>query len=195
MRIIHSAVALCCTVLLAACFPPMTAHPVGGANALPDPSYVGTWNAKMAQADPGKQDAVFVFRMKGGKLTVLITDPKEKHHDDDIGAELTGAMVGGNRFLNARLVATNNHQDDSGQPPGTFPVLCKFTDARHASLYLMNDDATKAAIKAGKIKGHVEPGQFGDATITADVGALNAFMSSPAGLALFTEKIADISKK
>jgi len=173
----------------------MTTQPVGGLNARIDRSFLGTWNAKMAQADPGQQDAVFYFRMKRGKLTVLITQPKAKNHDDDVGAELTAATVGGNRFFNARLVATNNHQDDSGQPPGTIPVLRKFDDRRHVTFYLMDEDATKAAIKAGKIKGVVEPGQFGDATITADAGTLNAFMSSPAGLALFTEKLATLARQ
>jgi hypothetical protein len=61
-------------------------------------------------------------------------------------------------------------------------------------LYQMNEDATKAAIKAGKIKGDVGQGQFGDAVITADQAALDAFIASPQGAALFSEKFATLTK-
>jgi hypothetical protein len=194
MKITEAAVALCCTLLLAACFPPMTTHPVGGASAGPELRLLGDWNAKMAQADPGKQDANFFFRMKGGRMHVLITQPGAMNHEDDMAAIVTAATVRGNVFLNAQLIAANKHQDMDSQPPGTIALLCKFDDARHVTLYLMDEDATKAAIRAGKIEGHVEPGQFGDATITARPGVLNAFVSSREGLALFSEKVATLTR-
>jgi hypothetical protein len=58
----------------------------------------------------------------------------------------------------------------------------------------MNEDKTKAAIQAGKIRGEVEPGQFGDAIITANQRALDSFIGSDEGVALFSEKFATLSR-
>jgi hypothetical protein len=61
-------------------------------------------------------------------------------------------------------------------------------------LYLMDEDATKAAIQSHAISGTVESGQFGDATITAAPKDLDAFMASKKGLSLFGEHFATLTK-
>lgn len=196
MNRIRSAVALCCTLLLAACFPPVTVHPVGTPTAQPDDALVGLWKATMTEGDKDDNQAYFHFVRKGdGTLTVVIVSAKTKGDGDLMGARVTTTRIGGNRFLNARLLPMDREDKDAEeQPPGTVPLLYKLDGSRHLTLYMMNEDKTKAAIKAGKIEGHVESGQLGDATITADEPALDAFMGSAAGLALFTDKFATMTK-
>lgn len=195
-NIIRIAAALCCTLLLAACFPPVTEHPVGKATAKPDDDLVGLWKATMNEGDSGDNQAYFHFVRKGdGTLTVVIVSAKTKGDGDMMGARVTATRIGDNRFLNATLLPMDREDKDAEeQPPGTIPVLYKFDGSRHLTLYLMNEDATKAAIKAGKINGKVEPGQFGDATITADQPELDAFMGSTAGLTLFSDKFATMTR-
>ena len=56
-------------------------------------------------------------------------------------------------------------------------------------LYLVDEDAAKAAVTAGKIAGKIEGGNFGDVMLTASPAALDAFFSSDAGRALFTKPL------
>ena len=74
------------------------------------------------------------------------------------------------------------------------PMLYRFDGPRRLTLFFMDEDATKAAIQSGAIKGTVEPGQFGDATITADPKSLDAFMATKKATALFGAKFATLTK-
>jgi hypothetical protein len=195
MKIIPAAVALCCTVLLAACFPPVTAHPLGGSAARSDASLAGLWKARMTEASDENNKAYFHFvPKKDGTMLVLIVSASKTDDGDVMGAMTTSAMLGSNRYLNAKLVSFEGKEaeEDEG-PDGTIPVMVK-RNGRHMTLYLMNEDTTKAAIKAGRIKGEIEPGSMGDARITADQPALDQFMASPEGAGLFTEKFAELTK-
>ncbi len=194
-KIIPVAVALCCTLLLSACFPPVTSHPVGGAAAKPDVWLYGLWKAKMTGGDSENNKAYFHFVPKNSETTlVLIISAGKKPDADVMGATVTAARIGNSHFLNAKLVSLEGKEDDAdGQPPGTIPVLYRGS-GRHITLYLMDEKATKDAINSGKIAGTVESGQYGDATITADQATLDKFIASPAGLALFTDKFAELTR-
>jgi hypothetical protein len=190
MKLVRFAVALCCTVVLAACFPPVTKNPIGSLQLGADRTLAGTWNAKMEDADNGDNQATFQFTRRGNTLVVLITSKKKD--EDSLKAIVTTTKIGANRFMNAKLVSMGKDEDDEA-PPGTVPLLYRLEGAS-VVLYLMNEDKTKAAIQAGKIKGSVEPGQFGDAIITANQRALDAFIASDEGVALFSEKFATLSR-
>jgi len=194
MRIISTAVAVCCTLLLAACFPPVTAKPVGTDQA--DPSLRGLWRATMAHGDPGQDKAYFHFvPQSDGSMLVIIVSAAKKGDGDVMGATVRTATLGSSRVMNAMLVSFDIKKsgDDEEQPPGTIPVLYR-TSGKHLTLYLMDEKATKAAIAAGKVKGTVGSGDYGDATITADQPELDRFLSSPGGLALFSDKFAELTK-
>jgi len=194
MRIIPAAVALCCTLLLAACFPPVTKTPIGGSAANPDPALLGLWKGNMANSDSREPVYFHFIRKKDGGMTVLMVSADKKNEDGALAAVANATKVGGNRFLNARLIPLDNAEsaDDDG-PDGTIPVLYRF-EGRRLTLYLMNEDATKDAIKAKKITGTVEPGQFGDATITADQQELDRFVTSGEGQKLFSDKFAVLTR-
>ena len=64
-------------------------------------------------------------------------------------------------------------------------MLYKFGKPHPLTLYLLDEDKVKEAIKAGKIAGTVEPGDSGDVQITADAAALDAFFATPEAAKLF----------
>ncbi len=93
---------------------------------------------------------------------------------DPLVALGTTATLGGHHFLNARLVSGNG-KTEAGEPAGTMPLLYTIDAKGALTLKLMDEKAAKALIKAGKIKGDAGEGDNGDAIITADSKALDAF--------------------
>lgn len=193
IRITGRAAALCCTLALAACFPPVTTHPVGTPEK-PDPALAGLWKATMSQSDPGENQAYFHFVPRtDGTLLVVIVSAHSKD-GDVMAAKTTTTRIGNAHYMNATLLAVDKDKNDTDEmPPGTMPVFYRLDDARHLTLCLMDEDKTKAAINAHKIKGTVGSGAFGDATITADKAELDAFLATPEGRALFNCKDAKLA--
>ena len=185
------------TLLLQACLPPATTHPVGSTVGLRnDPALTGLWRAKMENGDPGERDAYFHFlpRLEGGIAVVLVQAGNKPDADWSV-ASITTATLGANHVINAKLAVSGDRPDaEDTTTPNTMPMLYRFDGPRRLTLFFMNEDATKAAIKSGAIKGTVEPGQFGDATITADPKSLDAFMATKKAAALFGEKFATLTK-
>jgi hypothetical protein len=96
--------------------------------------------------------------------------------------------------MNAELTFSDGHASEGNdQPPGTIPALYRI-EGGHMTLYLMDEDATKAAIRAHAIAGSVGEGQFGDAVITASPKDLDAFLASRKGTALFGERFATLTR-
>jgi hypothetical protein len=178
LNILRSALAAMSLLLLAACFPPTTSHPVGTIAGLKlDPVLNGTW-----KADPANRDERGVFLhflpKLDGTLTVLMVQSGDEPDGDWNLIALTTGKAGANSFMNARLISSNGKADE-GSPSGTIPILYRLDSKGRLLLYLLNEDRTKAAIKAGKINGTVEKGEYGDAVITADPATLDKFLASP----------------
>lgn len=179
---------------LASCFPPTTTHPVGTTAGLAnDPALVGLWRGKMENDED--RDVYFHF-LPGtdGTITVVLVQGGTQPDGDWSVASVTTAAVGNNRIMNARLTFSGDKVDEEDMARNTMPMLYRFEGPNRLVLYLMDEDATKAAIQAHKIVGIVEPGQFGDATITASPKDLDAFMASKRGTALFGERFATLTK-
>lgn len=186
MKIIRLAVATLAVVALAACYPPTTSHPIGTTAGLkPDPLLAGLW--KGGPPEPGERGGYFHFLPQSdGSITAILVQAGDKPDGDWNLITLTTAKAGANRFMNARMLSSNGKPEDDA-PAGTVPVLYRLDSKGRLTLYLMDETATKAAITAGKIKGRIEKGSMGDATITADPAALDAFMASPAARTLFVK--------
>jgi hypothetical protein len=193
VSIVRSALAAMALLLLAACYPPTTTHPVGTTAGLKlDPVLNGTWKADPASRD--ERGAFLHFLPKlDGSLTVLMVQTGDEPDGDWSLIELTNGKAGNNRYMNARLVMSNGKAEDDS-PGGTIPLLYRFDSQGHLMLYMMNEDRTKAAIKAGQITGTIGKGDSGDAVITADPVALDKFMASPAALALFVKPFFTLHK-
>jgi len=184
MRFVHAALAGLIAVALAGCFPPSTSHPVGlTAGLKADPALVGTWKGP---GDDGKIAYAHFLKQEDGSFAVLLVATGDKAEDWTLVTGTT-ATVGGHHFLNARLVSSNG-KPETGEPEGTMPLLYTIDAKGALTMRLMDEKATKALIKAGKIKGDQGQGDTGDAIITADPKALDAFMQTPAALAAFSSK-------
>lgn len=173
--------------LLVACFPPTTIHPIGASTGLKqDPLLVGLWRTTSTKPDdPG---AYFHFLPRhDGTISLVFVSAGNKPDANWISMELTTAKIGPNHFINTLFVSQNGkpNKDSSHE---TIPLLYRFDPKGRMLLFLMDEGATSAAIKAGKLKGMFKRNDYDNAVITADAKALDAFMSTPAGTALFAGK-------
>ncbi len=194
MKAFPAVLALAAALLLSACFPPATVSPVGTTVGLKsDAALIGTWKGT---GDDGKP-AYFHFLKHGDDsidALLVVTGPKA---EDWNYVTLTTAALGGSHFMNARLLLSNGKpdSDNTGAPPhGSVPVLYRIDAKGILTLSMLDEPATKAAIRAGKIAGTVEKGDMGDAVITAPPAVLDKFIASPAGLALFRKPFFTLHK-
>jgi hypothetical protein len=102
---------------------------------------------------------------------------------------LQTTTLGGYRYINARAILADGKPADGREAANSFPILYRMTGDNTLKLYLVDEDAAKAAISSGKIAGNIQGGNFGDVTLTASPAALDAFFSSDAGRALFTKPL------
>lgn len=175
------AVALAATLILSACYPPVTKNPVGvTAGIRPDKALIGLWEG---EGHDHKRSYFHFLPKSDGSIEVIIVEENPVDADVTI-AMVTTATLGANRYMNARLVS-NGVEPETDQPPGTVPVLYRIDAKGTLTLAMMDETATKAAIDAHKIKGTTGKGGTDDAVITADPKALDAFMRSAAAVALF----------
>jgi hypothetical protein len=185
MRRLSATAALATTLVLSACYPPVTSHPVGTTvGAKVDPAVVGVWRA------PGDKEHrptyLHILPRLDGPMAVIMVEGGPQPDGDWNEIAVTTARFGAYGFMNVRLISANGKPVDD-QPGGTIPVLYRFDAKGDLMLCLPDEDATKAAIKAGKIKGTVTDNGKGDATITADGAALDRFLTSRAGQALYNK--------
>jgi hypothetical protein len=186
-----TALALCLGLILSACYPPTTSHPVGTTAGLKvDAALTGTWRGVN---DDGKPSYFHFLAPSDGTLSVIIAESGPKAEDWNY-VTLTTAKLGANRFMNARMEISNGKPESADAPAGTVPVLYRIDAKGVMTLSMMDETAVKAAIRAGKIKGTIEKGEMGDAVITAEPAALDKFLATPAGLALFAKPFFTVKK-
>ena len=189
MTRIKHVIALAATLALAACYPPTTSHPVGTTAGLrPDPLLSGTWTGINAD---GKPFYLHFLQQSDGTLSAVIVESGPKAEDWNV-VTATTATLGANHYMNARLLWTNGKPENA--PAGTVPVLYRLDAKGTLTFALMDENAVKAAIAAGKIKGTVEKGQFGDATITVDAKALDAYFAAPGVTRMFAKPVFIVHK-
>jgi hypothetical protein len=185
--------AIVCGLFLAACYPVTTTNPLGtSAGFSSDPALAGLWRAEMAHA----KDEVVYFHflpMDQAGFKVVIVSGGEKLNGEWSVARVTAANLGTHRFLNAEMVF-NNGKRENDPAHGTVPLLYRFEADGRVSLYLMSEDRAKEAIQSGAVAGAIEPGDFGDVTLTAEPDDLDTFFASEDGVALFAEKFATLTK-
>lgn len=193
MKAFPAALALAATLILSACYPPTTSHPVGGATAAtPDPALLGVWKGQRPVSN-GERGAYFHFLARlDGTITAVMVQTGNEPDGDYAVFTLTTVKLGANHFMNATLLSSDGKPEEGTH--GTVPVLYRIDGKGALTLFMMDEPATKDAIKAGKIKGTVEGGSMGDAVITAEPAALDKFLQSPAGLALFVKPFITLKK-
>ena len=222
MQTIPALLAVAVTLLLTACYPPSTVQPVGKFTR--DPNVSGLWlsvptekgtkasyyhflpqedgsvTVVIVDAKPGKPGGEWSL----GTLTTSVIGPNTfmnarmietngKPAGEWSLATLTTSVIGPNTFMNARMIESNGKPETEG-PHHTFPLLYRLDGQGRMHAYLMDEKATKAFIKAGKIEGTVGEGDDGDAVVTADQATLDKFLSTKEGVALFSREFLVLTK-
>lgn len=193
MKVFRMLAAIYALFLAAACYPVTTTNPVGTSTGFSaDPALAGLWRAEMAHS-AGEIVYFHFLPMQDGSFKVVIVSGGEKLGGEWSVARVSAANMGEHHFLNAELVFSNgNRESDSAR--GTVPLLYRMEADGRVNLYLMSEDAVKAAIQTGAIAGTIEPGDLGDVSVTADPDDLDRFLTSAEGAGLFTEKFATLTK-
>jgi hypothetical protein len=180
---------LAAALMLAACIPVTTKSPVGTtAGFKPDPAIYGMWEGA---PEDGKGEAfIAIIPDSDGEATAIFTDvPVPVKSGDWATYAVQTTALGEYRYINARAILSDGRPAEGREATSSFPILYRMTGDNTLKLYLVDEDAAKAAVTAGKIAGKIEGGNFGDVMLTASPAALDAFFSSDAGRALFTKPL------
>lgn len=172
---------------LAGCLPVASTSPlgttVGGGS---DPRLTGIWKGKLGTS-AGAAYVAFYPGHDGVDKIVVLAPPSADDEGGWIVAEAHVARLGGNTYLDAR------EMDEDGRTPDRvlahIPILYEFGADGLLTLYLVDEGAARLAIGKGAVAGSIQPGEFGDVTITAPPTALDGFFASKAGRALFTKPL------
>jgi hypothetical protein len=188
---------LVATLALAACLPVTSKSPVGStAGFKSDPALFGMWEG--TPEDPANAKGMVFFAIMPtdeGEATVVFVDmPVPVKSGDWANYTVQTAALGPYRYLNARAKFTDGKPADGAEAESTFPLLYRFDSSGRLVLYLLDEDATKEAVKAGKIAGVVGNGTLGDVTLTASPKELDAFFATGKGRALFTKPLIVLRK-
>ena len=192
MKAIRVTLAALAGLALAACYPPTTITPVGTTVGFKsDPMLVGLWRSLPDHDNNRSYYFHFLNGKKGEMFAVLVGDGGEI--SDVAIYKFKVARFGNVGFLNTRGMMDPEHEAPD-QPKGTVPVLYRFEGNSKLKIYMADENATKDAIRAHKIAGTAGAGGTDDAVITSDGAALDKFFRSRAGLALFKEPFATMTR-
>ena len=192
MKFTRFAVLAAAMLFVAACLPVTTKNPVGStAGFKQDPALVGLWRAEPDKNNKDDKTGYIAFlnAEEDGTMTGLMIEPA-KGAGDWGSYRLKPTTLGSNHYLNAWPVMNNDRAAEPDEAKSDFLLLYRFGKDGRLMLYLLDEDATRAAVKAGKIKGKIEPGSSGDVHITAEPKDLDTFFASKQGAALFVKPFA-----
>jgi hypothetical protein len=151
------------------------------------------WEGKPTDTSPSDSDhEAFIAILPGddGNATAVFIDmPMPVKSGDWATYALTTAKLGNYRYMNARGTFADGHPADGPDAQNLFPLYYRIDPDGSLLLYLLDEDATKAAVKAGKIAGTVGSGTTGDVMLTASPAELDAFFAGKRGRALFIKPL------
>ncbi len=181
---------------LAGCLPVTTKTPVGStAGFKSDPALYGMWEGAPGDShEPGVAYFAILPADEGKATAVFVSMPLPVKSGDWASYALTTTSLGPYRYINARAVYADGHPAEGSEAQNTFPILYRVGPDGTLTLYLVDEDAAKAAVNAKKIAGQVGSGTYGDVVLTAAPAELDAFFSGNAGRALFTKPLVVLHK-
>lgn len=177
------ALAILASLVLSGCLV-TSVSPIGTTAPGPnDPLITGMW--KGTGSDNVSVYIGFFPHRNGSLMAVMLQAPSAADDGGWSTFALRTAKLGANHYIDAQQI------EQDGKPAetklGHVPVLYTINSDGRLALYMMDETRTKQAISSGKIRGTVEPGQFGDATITASPARVDAFLRTETGHALFNK--------
>jgi hypothetical protein len=174
---------------LAACPPVTSKTPVGTTvKASRDSELTGVWRGRVGDSDVSSYFTF--FPQDDGTINVVVVSPPTKGDKGGYGVfTIQAAKLGNYHYLNARQTIDQGKPAKGSMADRTFPIFYRKDDDGDLMLFIIDENAAKTAVKSGKIAGTIESGDYGDVMLTATPGALDAFMASSAGRALFTKPV------
>ena len=197
MRAFRGAAMAAMMVLLAGCLPVTTTAPVGStAPSGGDPALAGTWRVVPQKGREDGPGYVHFIAGKNGALTALLVDTGKPGAESGEWSvyRLTTARLGGHAYANARMVSENGKPVRAEDAARNIPLLYEAKVDGTLVFRIIDEDAAKATITAGAIAGTIAPGKNGDVVLTAAPEALDAFLASDQGAALFKEDLLVLKK-
>lgn len=189
MKSMRFAVFCIAALFVAACLPVTTKNPVGTtAGFQRDAAIVGVWKVEPQKDDKDSRQGFLAFlnASDDGAMTAVMLAPGQG--DDDWGSyNLKLATLGNNHFINAWAGTNNGKMADKDEAESDVLLLYRLGKDGKVSLYLLDEDKTREAVKADRIKGDVGQGSMGDVHITAEPAQLDKFFASKEGAALFVK--------
>jgi hypothetical protein len=190
-RILKFALAIFVVVAATACLPVTTSSPIVSAGSKPDPLLAGMWKGKVGESRA--MAYLTFFPQSDGTLKIVMLMPPATNEDGGwMVFQARSVTLGPYQYLDARQI------DDGGKAPDArlahIPVLYHVSGDDLLVLYLIDDAAAREAIQKGDIAGTIEQGEYGDVAITAGPGALDAFLGSDPGRALFKKSFAVLER-
>ena len=191
LRLIFAAVFVTLAGLLAtACLPVTSTSPIGSSAGLgPDPALAGAWKAAPQADETGPTYLHFLADAKDGMTVLIVSHARGKGDSGWSEYRVTAATLNGHHYLNALAVQEDGKPVSDASATRNMPLLYTLSaDGKTLSLYLIDEAAAKAAIKAGKLDGTIEPGDFGDVVLTAAPDKLDAVFARDDAPKLFEQK-------
>jgi hypothetical protein len=190
MRVLAFASCIIVALLCASCT--TTKYPIGASTPqTPDLAIVGTW-----QSSNGFLHIIPEY--KDRFVVAFVNEPPGKKPALDV-AQATTALVGTNRFLNVGSLSGDLQNsfvwlDDNAVSNGdkkdishksSWPWLYRLTAEDELKTCFIDNEAAAAAVKSGAVAGTADSEKPPTVSIDAEPTALDRFMTSPAGTALF----------
>jgi len=185
MNWIGKAAAAAGVLFLAGCLPVTSKAPLGTTTGLgADAALYGTWKGHSPDAQDAHDGYFHFMKAKDGSITAAVILAAGGDDDGWTIFHVQTAVLGKHHFINAVETFDKDAAAEGRMQNANIPLLY-VVKGRRLTLYLLDEDKAKAAIKAGKLAGTVEPGEDGDVTLTAEPEALDAFMARPEAEGLF----------
>jgi hypothetical protein len=186
MKSMRVAAALIAASILAACLPVTSKTPIGTtAGIKPDPGLYGVWKGRDKDGDtPGYMS--FLKNDDGSMTAILVTPPAGTDGGEWEVFSLSTATLGGHHFMHVRELQVNGKTDESPLGTDGFPILYKVSGEK-LLLFLLDEKSVADAIKAGRLKGTIEPGEAGDVHLSSDAASLDSLFQTAEGIALFNK--------
>lgn len=193
MHAIRIATIFLAGLLVMACLPVITTHPIGTTvPPAPDSQLTGIWSGKTADDET---TSYFTFLPEDdGTITAIIVNPGKKGDKGGWSVfALTTATLNTKHYMNARALFEDNKAATGEDATRIIPLAYHMNADGRLILTLIDEDAAKTAVKTGRIEGKIGKGNTGDVTITASPKNLDAFFATDDGAALFSQSLIELT--
>ncbi|MEI9932746.1 MAG: hypothetical protein WDM89_19985 [Rhizomicrobium sp.] len=144
-----------------------------------DASIVGVWKVEPDKSNKDDKAGFIAFlnAEEDGAMTAIMIAPGKDAGDWGV-YNLKLATLGQNHFINAWATTNNGRAAEKDEANADVLLLYRLGKDGRLTLYLLDDEKTAAAVRAGKLKGEVRKGTSSDVHLTAEPAHLDKFFAT-----------------